>query len=98
MDFKRIIQEMRDRMMPEERTKIQWVQAGSWSFFAPVPDPDYGWRLHMVDLAVNKALAAGGRKEVRDYVDLMLIHRHIMPLSRIIHWSCGVPPRFALEA
>jgi len=61
-------------------TKIQWVQAGSWTFFEPVPDLEYGWRLHMADLAVNKVLAAGGRKQVRDYVDLALIHNHIMPL------------------
>ncbi len=61
-------------------TKLQWVEAGSWNFFSPVPDPDFGWRLHMADLAINKVLAAGGRKQVRDYVDLFLIHRHIMPL------------------
>jgi hypothetical protein len=61
-------------------TKLQWVEAGSWNFFAPVPDPDFGWRLHMADIAVNKVLAAGGRHEVRDHVDLFLIHRHIMPL------------------
>lgn len=67
-------------------TKIQWVQAGSWTFFSPVPDPEYGWRLHMADLAVNKVLAAGGRKQVRDYVDLTLIHRHIMPLWHAI-WA-----------
>jgi hypothetical protein len=67
-------------------TRIQWVQAGSWAFYEPVPDPDYGWRLHMADLAVNKVLAAGGRREVRDYVDLVLIHRHIMPLWHAI-WA-----------
>jgi hypothetical protein len=61
-------------------TKLQWVNAGAWNFFSPVPDPDFGYRLHMADLAVNKALAAGGRKQVRDYVDLFLIHKHIMPL------------------
>ena len=61
-------------------TKLQWVEAGAWNFFAPVPDSDFGWRLHMADLAVNKTLAAGGRHEVRDYVDLYLIHQHIMPL------------------
>lgn len=61
-------------------TKIQWVETGSWTFFKPVPDPELGWRLHMADLAVNKALAAGGRRQVRDYIDLVLIHRHIMPL------------------
>jgi hypothetical protein len=64
----------------EGSTKIQWVEAGSWAFFAPVPDPDFGWRLHMADLATNKVLAAGGRREVRDYVDLFLIHKHVMPL------------------
>ena len=64
----------------EGSTKIQWVEAGSWAFFGPVPDPEFGWRLHMADLSVNKALAAGGRKQVRDYVDLWLIHRNIMPL------------------
>lgn len=47
-------------------TKLQWVESGSWNFFSPVPDPDFGWRLHMADLAVNKVLAAGGRKQVRD--------------------------------
>ncbi len=61
-------------------TKIQWIESGSWAFFGPVPDPDFGWRLHMADLATNKALAAGGRRQVRDYVDLVLIHRNIMPL------------------
>lgn len=61
-------------------TKIQWIESGSWAFFEPVPDPDFGWRLHMADLATNKSLAAGGRRQVRDYVDLVLIHRNIMPL------------------
>jgi hypothetical protein len=67
-------------------TKLQWVESGSWNFFSPVPDPDFGWRLHMADLAVNKVLAAGGRKQVRDYVDMFLIHRHIMPLWAAI-WA-----------
>jgi hypothetical protein len=70
----------------EGTTKLQWVEAGSWSFFAPVPDPDFGFRLHMADLSINKALAAGGRKQVRDYVDLFLIHKHIMPLWAAI-WA-----------
>jgi hypothetical protein len=68
------------------RTKIQWVEAGSWSFFSPVPDPEYGYRLHIVDLSVNKVLAAGGRREVRDFVDLALIHCYVMPLWQAI-WA-----------
>ncbi|HIJ62246.1 MAG TPA: hypothetical protein HPQ04_06085 [Rhodospirillaceae bacterium] len=68
------------------RTKVQWVEAGSWCFFAPVPDPDFGYRLHIVDLAVNKVLAAGGRREVRDLIDLALIHRYVMPLWQAL-WA-----------
>jgi len=68
------------------KTKIQWVEAGSWSFFTPVPDPEYGYRLHIVDLAINKVLAAGGRREVRDFVDLALIHRYIIPLWQAV-WA-----------
>ena len=70
-----------------QATRIQWVQSGNRNFFGPVPDHTFGWRLHMADLAVNKALAAGGRREVRDYVDLVLIHRHIMPLWHVC-WAC----------
>jgi hypothetical protein len=61
-------------------TLVQWVQSGTWNFFKPVPDDVFGWRLHMADLSVNKTLAAGGRRKVRDYIDLALIHEHIMPL------------------
>src|SRR5258708_40331690 len=64
----------------EGTTRIQWVQSGSWNFFTPVPDEMFGWRLHMADLAVNKPLAAGGRRQVRDYVDLALIHQTLLPL------------------
>jgi hypothetical protein len=56
----------------EGRTTIQWMQSGSWNFFQPVPDELFGWRLHMADLAINKALAAGGRRQVRVYPDLAL--------------------------
>ncbi|CAK0744622.1 conserved hypothetical protein [Azospirillaceae bacterium] len=61
-------------------TRVQWVQAGEWNFFEPVPDPEYGWRLHYADLAVNKVLAAASRKEIRDFIDLALIHAAVMPL------------------
>ena len=61
-------------------SRVQWVQAGEWNFFASVPDPEYGWRLHYADLGVNKVLAAAGRKEVRDFVDLALVQDSIMPL------------------
>jgi hypothetical protein len=76
-------------------TKLQWLVAGSWTFFKPVPDPEYGWRLHMADLAVNKVLAAGGRREARDYVDLMMIHENIMPLWHAIWAAPGKDPSWS---
>jgi hypothetical protein len=55
----------------------------------------------MADLAVNKALAAGGRREARDYVDLLLIHEHIMPLWHVCWAAPGKDeswnPRSLLE-
>ena len=57
-------------------------------YFAPVPDPLFGYRLHFADLAVNKALAAGSRTKKRDFVDLLMLDRHVMPLWRM---ACAVP-------
>ncbi|MCY4184028.1 MAG: hypothetical protein OXC82_10295 [Rhodobacteraceae bacterium] len=62
---------------------LQWTQALNLEYFAPVPDPDFGQRLHFVDLAVNKTLAAANRMEERDFVDLWMLDRYIMPLWRM---------------
>ena len=42
--------------------------------------------LHTVDIAITKVLAAASRREVRDYVDLALIHTHSLPLWHAI-WA-----------
>ena len=64
-------------------TKVQWVSASCWKYFEPVPDNDFGWRLHYVDLSINKALAAATRHEIRDFVDLSMIDESIMPLWHV---------------
>ena len=64
-------------------TTLQWSQALNLEYFAPVPDPDFGQRLHFVDLAANKTLAASGRTLERDFVDLWMLDRYIMPLWRM---------------
>jgi hypothetical protein len=61
-------------------TKIQWVQYSGYNFYQPVPDPEFGWRLHFADLAVNKVLAAASRRQPRDFVDRYLVHNFVMPL------------------
>ncbi len=62
---------------------LQWSQALNLEYFAPVPDPDFGQRLHFVDLAVNKTLAAANRMEERDFVGLGMLDRYVMPLWRM---------------
>ena len=50
---------------------------------------DFGYiGLHFADLAVNKALVAGSRMETRDFVDLWMLDRHVIPLWRM---ACAVP-------
>ena len=73
-------------------TVLQWTAALGREFYAPVPDPLFGRRLHFADLAANKALAAAGRMKKRDFVDLWMLDRHVMPLWRI---ACAAPGKDA---
>ena len=69
-------------------TILQWTAALAREYYAPVPDPQFGYRLHFADLAVNKALAASRRMMMRDFVDLWMLDRHVMPLWRM---ACAAP-------
>ena len=69
-------------------TTLQWTHGLVREFFAPVPDPKFGWRLHFADLAVNKVLTAGSRMKKRDFVDIWMLDRHVIPLWRM---ACAVP-------
>ena len=69
-------------------TTLQWTHGLVSEFYAPVPDPQFGWRLHFADLAVNKALAAGSRMRKRDFVDPWMLDRLVIPLWRM---ACAVP-------
>ena len=56
---------------------------GSWTvtsdFFLQCGTRCFGYMLHPVDLAANKVMAAAGRREVRDLVDLVTVHETILP-------------------
>lgn len=80
------------------RTVVQWVQSGMYSFFAPVIDPDFGWRFHYADLSVNKALAAADRRQVRDIVDLYLIDTYILPLWHVLWAAPGKDATWSPES
>ena len=69
-------------------TLLQWTAGLAREYYAPVPDPLFARRLHFADLAVNKAIGAAGRMRKRDFVDLWMLDRHVMPLWRM---ACAAP-------
>ncbi len=68
--------------------EIDWAADSAFRFFPIERDPLLGWRLHLFDMATNKALALAARTVTRDYVDIVELHR-IYPLHAIIWASCG---------
>lgn len=55
-------------------------------------DPLGGLLLHPIDLAVNKVLALAGRDESRDFVDILFVHRRVLPLSGLCWAAPGKDP------
>lgn len=73
-------------------TVLHWAAGLSLEYFSPVPDDAFGRRLHMADLAANKVLAATDRVAMRDFVDLWMLDRHVMPLWRMACAATGKSP------
>lgn len=70
-----------------------WAHDSAFRFFPIVPDDLLGWRLHLFDMAINKALALSARMETRDYVDMVELSRRY-PLEAIVWAACGKDPGF----
>ena len=73
----------------DDSTVIEWVADADFRFFPAMPDDLFGYVLHPVDLATNKAAAAAGRREPRDIVDLVTIHENILPLGAVVAATIG---------
>ncbi len=73
-------------------TLVDWTQDTAWRFFPAIADREFGWRLHDLDLAVNKVLAAAGRREPRDLHDLVALIRDGVPLSALAWAGCAKDP------
>jgi hypothetical protein len=78
----------------KSRTKIEWAHDSAWRFLPVVKDPRVGFRLHPIDLAVNKVLALAGRDEARDFLDIMHIDESILPLGALCWAAAGKDPGF----
>ena len=74
--------------------EIDWAADSAFRFFPVEKDPLLGCRLHLFDMATNKALALCARSETRDYVDIVGLHR-IFPLPAIVWAACGKDPGFS---
>lgn len=80
-----------------EQTKLEWVVDSDYRFFPTVPDEMFGYILHPVDLALNKVMAAAGRREVRDLVDVVTVHEAILPVGALVWAAVDKAPGFTPE-
>lgn len=77
-----------------ETVEKDWAADSAFRFFPIERDPLLGWRLHLFDVATNKALALSARTETRDYVDIVELHR-TFPLPAVCWAACGKDPGFS---
>jgi hypothetical protein len=82
----------------DENTRLEWLRDSDFRFFPAMPDPLFGYRLHAADLATNKALAAAGRREPRDVLDLLQIHARLLPLGAVIWAAVGKDEGYSPES
>jgi hypothetical protein len=81
----------------DEATKLEWVVDSDFRFFPALKVEQFGYVLHPVDLATNKIMAAAGRREPRDIVDLVMIHHQILPLGAVAWAAVGKSLGFTPE-
>lgn len=78
-----------------DQTEIEWAHDSAWRFVPAVADPRVGFRLHPVDLAINKVLALAGRDEPRDFLDVLEVDRDVVSLGALCWASAGKDPGFS---
>lgn len=78
----------------DSSTKLEWVVDSDFRFFPTVRDDTFGYILHPVDLAMNKVMAAAGRREPRDVVDLVTINDRVLPIGAVIIAAVEKSPGF----
>ena len=80
-----------------EETKLEWVADSDYRFFPIIKDDQFGYVLHMVDLAVNKVMAAASRREARDIVDLLTLHDRVLPIGALVWAAVEIAPGYTPE-
>ena len=77
-----------------QSTKVEWAHDTSWRFLPTVADERCGYRMHPLDVAVNKVLALVGRNEPRDYVDILVADEGLLSLGALCWAAPGKDPGF----
>ena len=84
-----------------EATKVEWCYESNYRFFPAIKDKQAGYRLHPIDLAINKLNALAFRQVARDFVDAIYVNRNHLSLGAMVWASSGrfpgMPPPFFLE-
>ena len=81
----------------DDGTLLEWVVDSAYRFFPALRDELFGYVLHPADIATNKALAAAGRREPRDIVDLLGIHEGYLPLGAVVWAASAKDPGLSPE-
>ena len=79
----------------KDSLKLDWVRDTAFRFFPVVEDAELGFRLHPIDLAVNKCLTLANRTEVRDLLDILELHEKTLTLAACCWAACGKDPGFS---
>ncbi len=77
-----------------QQTRVEWAHDSAWRFLPPVKNEIAGYKLHPVDLAINKVLALVGRDEARDFLDVLEANDNILPLGALCWAAAGKDPGF----
>lgn len=75
-----------------DTTRVDWAHDSAWRFMPLVRDDLGGLLLHPIDLAINKVLAVAGRDEPRDFLDILFVHRRVLPLAALSWAAVGKAP------
>ncbi|MDJ0762431.1 MAG: hypothetical protein QNJ97_05525 [Myxococcota bacterium] len=75
-------------------TKVEWSHDAAWRFLPTEHSDLCGYKLHPIDLALNKLLALVGRDEPRDFIDILYAHENILPLGALVWAAAGKDPGF----
>ena len=81
-----------------DMTRLEWARDSDFRFFATMRDELFGYRLHLLDLATNKVLAAAGRREPRDVLDLLHVHDRYLPLGAVVWAAVAKDPGYSPES